>query len=96
MTWDAHSLRLLSDLVDRKFDEEFRENLSGWKTYLDSHEIIRKPWTFHKKRSSENPYVWIECPWSIHNSTPGAVYTKSELYFPMELAEKIVVLGTMP
>ena len=86
----------LSNLVDRKFDEDFRHDLEGWKKYLAEHGIERRPFQFNKKRSSGDPYVWIECPWSVNNSTPGAVYTKSELFFPMELAEKIIVLEGMP
>lgn len=86
----------LSNLVDRKFDEDFRHDLEGWKKYLAEHGIERRPFQFNKKRSSGDPHVWIECPWSVNNSTPGAAYTKSELFFPMDLAEKIIVLEGMP
>jgi hypothetical protein len=74
----------LSNLVDRKFDEDFR------------HGVIRNPFQFHKIRSGGHPCVWIECPWSVRNSVPGAVYTKSELFFSTDLAEKIIVLEGMP
>ena len=96
MIWDAAAIRALSRVVDHKFDEEFRYDLEGWKCYLAEHGIVRKPMQLPRKRSGVSPCVFIECPWSVHNSTPGAVYTKSELFFPMDLAEKIVVLGGMP
>lgn len=96
MIWDAKAIRSLSDIVDRKYDAEFKHDLAGWKKYLAEHGITRKPWNLPRKRSSGDPHVWIECPWSVHNSTPGAMYTKSDLYFPMDLAEKIVVLEGMP
>jgi hypothetical protein len=108
MIWDVNTFRALSRLVDKKFDE-FRlddnfyadnfyaagQILDKWKEYLKLHGIERVPAGF-KKRGSKETYVWIECPWSVHNSTPGAVYTKSNLYFTLELAEKIIVLEGMP
>ena len=96
MIWDVRALNALTKIVDRKFDEDFLYDLAGWKQYLAEHDIIRKPFQFRKKRSSGDPHVWIECPWSVRNSAPGAVYTKSELFFPMDLAEKIVILEGMP
>lgn len=96
MIWDAKALRALSDIVDRKYDAEFRDDAKGWKRYLDEHGIVRRPFQLNKKRSGGNPCVWIECPLSVHNSVPGSLYTKSELFFPMDLAEKIIVLEGMP
>lgn len=93
MIWDARSIRALSDIVDRKYDGEFKGDLAGWRRYLSEHGIARETWGV---RSSVSPCVWIECPWSVSNSTPGALYSKSNIHFPVELAEKIVVLGCMP
>jgi len=93
---DVKFLTRLSNLVDRKFDEDFQNDLEGWKKYLAEHGVVRKPFQFHKKLSGGHPCVWIECPWSVRNSVPGAVYTKSELFFPTDLAEKIIVLEGMP
>lgn len=107
MIWDAARLRKLDDIVNRKFDEfqhelpdsgsgqERRKVLGRWTEYLSEHGIIRRPFQF-KKQSGKEPCVWIECPWSVRYSTPGAAYTKSELFFPMDLAEKIVILEWMP
>lgn len=100
MIWDWKALRALSDIVDRKYDAEFHGVDSGnparWIRYLAEHGIERRPFQFNKKRSSGNPHVWIECPWSVRHSTPGSAYTKRELFFPMDLAEKIVILDGMP
>lgn len=108
MSWTVESLIALNRVVERKFDD-FQSNLMDenrgdvsrsqilghWKQYLKLHGIDRQPATF-KKRGSGEAYVWIECPWSVQNSTPGAVYTKSNLFLPMDLAEKILVLEQMP
>lgn len=95
MIWDVRTLNALSRIVDRKFNEGCWDE-AGWKKYLADHGIERRPFQLNKKRSSGNPHVWIECPWSVRHSTPGAAYTKSELFFPMDLAEKIIVLEGMP
>jgi hypothetical protein len=112
VNWNIDSFKVLSRVVDRKFDE-FRANDSGrspcnswhrtssqrvldeWKEYLALHGIERVPAGFRKQGCKET-YVWMECPWSVRNSVPGAVHTKSNLYFPLELAEKIVFLEGMP
>lgn len=104
MTWDAKTLGLLNSIVEKKYDEmwyEFRECTPyqvalRWKEYLDLQGIERRPMQIPRRRSGDGPYVFIECPWSVNNSTPGNVYSKSELFFPMDLAEKIVILGAMP
>ena len=107
MSWTVESLAALNRVVERKFDElqarlnddatqtKRREVLDEWKKYLKLHGIDRQPATF-KKRGSGKACVWLECPWSVQNSTPGAVYTKSNLLFSMDLAEKILVLEQMP
>lgn len=106
MIWDVATIRALNEIVNKKYDE-LRGELDRqgctpyqvalrWKEYLDSHGIDRRPMQLPRRRNGGAPRVFIECPWSLHNSTPGSVYTKSELFFPMDLAEKIVILGAMP
>lgn len=93
MTWDAKTLRALSDLTHTKYDAQFRGRLEEWKGYLSSVGIERSG---RPPRSGGPRRVFIECPWSVDNSTPGILSSKSNLFFPEELAEKIVVLGVMP
>ena len=103
MKWDIEALKALDKIVETKFDEfqaglgdvSRSQVLDEWKKYLKLHGIDRQPATF-KKRGSGKACVWLECPWSVQNSTPGAVYTKSNLLFSMDIAEKILVLEQMP
>lgn len=92
MDWKSHeTFNALIEAVYKKYNEEFWGEAEAWSSYLRDLEIVRS----HKRRSP-TPVVYIECPWSVHNSPVGSIHGKIYLYIPMELAEKIVMLGAMP
>ena len=94
MKWEAEELGNLTSVVHEKYYSEFWGLLPKWIEYLASLGVARG--TTAARRSSGAPRVWIECPWSVQNSPIGNPNAKMYLYFPANLAEKIVVLGFMP
>lgn len=95
MKWNSVSLSRLIDVVNLKYERDFRDDSEGWFRYLKSLDIKREPYRVLWYPQYED-HLWMECPWSVHNSTPGIWASKWNIFIHFDLAEKILVLGEMP
>lgn len=100
MNWTSDLLGRLTDAVSTKYDDHFWNCLPAWREYLNESGIewIPEPnvRSHIRKKGTGETFVWIECPWSVHNSPIGNINGKVSLLIPAKLAEKIVTLGEMP
>ena len=96
MIWTVEHLRSLEKVVHDKYDSEFKDKPTDWMGYLEQNGIARRKVRWGRPPHLQGPLVYIECPHSLHNSTPGIIDTKWSIYFPEELAERIITLQYMP
>jgi hypothetical protein len=95
MDWNPDTFRVLTDLVNDRYDSDFRHSVKSWIEHLESLGIKRLYGSAAFQRKAAQNTVWIECPYSLHNS-PIGISSKAHIHIPIDLAEKIVVLGSMP
>jgi hypothetical protein len=89
MNWrSGETFNVLTNVVYEKYDE-FRGDPVSWSEYLKGLGIARSAGLPAYRIKSHKGSVYIECPWSVGNSPIG-------IAIHIDLAEKIVVLGTMP
>jgi hypothetical protein len=94
MKWDFESLNALIMVLYVKYNGEYWGDLQSWREYLEGVGVKSSAGRLRPQQRLPFPHVFIECPWSVHNSVPGG--TKYYLLIPQETAEKIVLFGTMP
>jgi hypothetical protein len=95
MDWNRDTFRVLIDLVNDKYDSDFRHSLESWLEHLEALGIKRLYGSAAFQQRAAQKTVWMECPHSLHNSIIGSS-NKAHIHIPVDLAEKIVVLGGMP
>jgi hypothetical protein len=95
LDWNLDTLKVLTNLVDDRYDSEFRHSLESWLEHLEAMGIERLYGSAVFQQRAAQKTVWIECPYSIRNSPIGST-RKAHIHIPIDLAEKIVVLGSMP
>jgi hypothetical protein len=97
MTWTVEHLRSLNKVVTDKYNSEFDTKWpSDWMKYLEKNGIMLRRATEGRPPELQGRLVFIECPLSVQNSIPGVRHTKWSIYFPEELAERIITLQYMP
>lgn len=85
------TLNVLTKIIYDKYNSRFWNCLPEWKEYVASLNIL---WDTKKPKPKDS--VFIECPWSVHNSPIGNINGKAYLSIPNDLANKILLFGVMP
>lgn len=95
MTWEYESINSLTKTVYLRYNTCYWGDAERWASYLCSVGIRRSPGRLRPTMRLSEPHLFIECPYSVHNSVVGSGL-KHYLLIPEDVAEKILLLGAMP